>query len=144
MSAINKGETYCCSLKDIKQFFGNTDTNLSFSYAEGSKFNPKHFAFGRKISKYVRDNISGKVVCHFLMGTRNADPWFSFHVMKESECSEELRQKFVAECLPKLYDFYQKHFNDQSILRKEYLMLIEFKDTMFIIHEFHTGRDIRN
>ena len=138
MRATNKGETHCCSIKDIKKFFGNTLANVSFDFAERG-FDPYEF----RIEKYVNKKIKGKIVCDLHTCTRDAEPWLSCNVIKEKDYSEDLRKKFVAECLPELHKFYEKHHNDTTLMRKEVLMLIELFENKFIMHEVVTPRNIR-
>ena len=137
MRPTNKGETHCCSLKDIKLFFKNTNINVSFDFASKS-FNPYIF----RVEKYVKEKIKGIIICYLNSSTRNDEAWLCCNVIKESEYSDDMRQKFVEECLPKLFGFYKKHLIDQSLIRKEVIMLIELLENKFIIHEITTPRQL--
>lgn len=134
IKAANKDETYYCSLRDVKNIFADTQAKVFF--VSGESFH----AYLYRIERYVKEKIIGAIVCAVTMNTRSAHPQIDFHAIKETQYSEELRQLFVDECLPQMYDFYQEHLNDQSQICREILMLIELLNGKFIIHKIATKR----
>jgi hypothetical protein len=131
----NKGETYCCSIKNIKSFFSDTEARVCFD--SSGKFCARIY----HVESYVRKKINGKIACKITMNTRSQYPSIVFYAVKENEYPDELRQEFITLYLPQIYAFYKKHHEDQSLVCRETLMLVEIFDKKLIIHKINTGRN---
>ena len=132
----NRGETRGCSLKEIKSIFANTELRVCFDEASAEKLDVHKFG----VAKYIKKNVSGPILCKLTTWTHHASSELVLYVIKERIFPEELRQNFIVECLPKLYDFYNLNLNNQAVIRKETCMFFELIDGKFVMHIVPTGR----
>lgn len=128
---VNKGETYCCSLRKLKEVFKNTSVVVCFAHGD-SVF---HKGLQHPIYRYVDKYVKGKVLVCIECYLRQIDPLICFYRLKVEECSTEIINQFEECFLPKIYDFYTKQLNNQDITGKTKLMLVELLNGKLKLHE---------
>ena len=129
--AINKGETFCCTVQSCKKFFADTPINVAFAYCG------RHYKTFAETSDgyYLKNKIRGYVVASMYMRQREESPTLRFYVMKDSQITTELREQFEQKCLPTVYQFYCQRVNDESLILDTRFILVELLDGAFKIHE---------
>ena len=141
---LNPDETFCCSKKDFLKVFGSVDEAFTV-----------HFG---GLALYSRDGVNNgdKRPCirkgyndpshYILMGMtleREADQWGDigfawFTILKKEYYSEEKRQRFVKEMLPKIYELYKKYRGNKILEETEYgryRMSVAMVGDKFVIEE---------
>ena len=129
---INKGEVFCCSVKDVKSIFNDTAIILNFGALGSRDFKPWHSALN---PGYFNKNITGIVIAGLKMCNRQEDPIFSFFVLRQEEWTNELRKEFNEKYLTQLHKFYTEMFNSTSpIYGPEVFKCVELRDKQLILH----------
>ncbi len=129
---LNKGETFCCSVKKVKELFKDTEIHLDFASFYKSFI---LFKDSPPLISYVKNHIRGKVICDVSMMLRQESPILSFYVLKENEYPNELKEEFEERYLPQFYEFYMRNLNDTSLLTKQRIfMCIELIDGKLALH----------
>ena len=132
---LNRNEIFCCSKKDVKNFFGNCDIIINFaSYHRNYQIN--------SLRKKKNKNIKGKIIASLSIfntlgqigsnGSHNI--YLYFYVLKKEKYSEELEKIFISQYLSKLKDFYNK-YKDFDKINGEFEAVIELKYNELIWHE---------
>lgn len=106
---INKNEIFCCSLKDAKELFRDTEVNLQFAYPL------RDYEYFYQYMSFLKKHVKGKVIASMEMAAHQTDPSLSFYVLNEKEFSEELKKEFKSNVLPKFYQFYLSKLYDSAI-----------------------------
>ena len=128
---LNKGETYCCSLKKVKVLFKNTSVVLSFTHGDTVFRKALHHPVYRYVNKYVK----GKVLVYVQCYSGQSDPLICFFRLKTEDYSNDLIEQFEEFYLQQIYNFYLNQLNNQDISGKRKLMVIELIDGKFKLHE---------
>ena len=129
---LNKGETFCCSMRAAKELFRNYDITLNFSYL-GRDFG----TFAETPDRYyVERNVKGRIVSSLYMYTNQARPILSFYVLKEENYSPELRTQYEKEFLPEHLRMYKELTkNPEAKKIDDKIMLVTLKDGKFNLYE---------
>ena len=110
---LNPNETYCCTQKDVKSFFGDTDIEIFFgifNISRNESLNSEKY----RPHKTCDDRIIAKMVLHkrtIDCNGYNASPYISFFIMDKKGYTSEMRLKFISEVLPKLRELYDEHIS---------------------------------
>ena len=128
---LNKGEIYCCSIKEAKKAFGDTSSCLSFT-SRGMEFNKD---FQHPLYRYVKKNVKGQVAFYMIVSTREETPTMYFFSMKESEITQELINKFNNDLVNRVKAIMNNQINSKSLLNEKKLVLVEFYNNNWILHE---------
>lgn len=128
---LNKGETFCCPIKSVKEIFKNTSVHLNFAYL-GRNFGT--FAYTSD-AYYMKNNIRGIVISSMYMRPRDEEPIYSFYVIKEELCSPEIKEEYEKKYLPLYYQLYESQVNDNNIIIKTTFQLVELFDGKLILHK---------
>ena len=134
-----ESETFCCTFKDVKDLFADTDATIDFGFGERS-FSLDLFNTGCGLKRYAKKRIKGVVVCKMTTFFGSTTPRLNFYIIKKSEYSDELRQKFIAKYLPEVYCLYKTCLDDKSVIRKEIILMIELLQGEFFIHKVTTDK----
>ncbi len=128
---LNKGETFCCSVKKVKELFKETSVHLNFAYL-GRDF----ATFAETPDRYYwTRNVKGKIIVSIQMHSRQEKPILSFYVLKERDFPVELKNEFEQKYLPEFYRLYIELFNDKSLTSTTKFMLVEYIDGKLKLHE---------
>ena len=116
---LNKGETFCCSVRKAKEVFKDTEVSLGFAVI-------RDYAvfMGTKLDTYFNKNVRGRVLATMDLLEGQTSTSIGFYVVKEKSFPTELKQEFEQVYLLKFYEFYQRHANTQSVIRREHIMLV--------------------
>ena len=128
--SLNKGETFCCSVKCAKSIFQSTDVHLNFSF------------FGRDYSVlkessrgyFLKNKIKGRVVASMTVYNVTSEAMLSFYVLKESQYPLEMKEIFENTYLPKFLEFYKVQIKNTDLICNEKTMIIELCNDEFKIH----------
>ena len=123
---LNPDETFCCSKKDFLKVFGSVDEAFTVHFGGLALYSRDGVKNGDKrpcIRKGYNDPSH-----YILMGMtleREADQWGDigfawFTILKKEYYSEEKRQRFVKEMLPKIYELYKKYRGNKILEETEY------------------------
>ena len=128
---LNKGETFCCSMKKAKEVFRDTKIYLNFAY-----LGRHHSTFAETPDGYYwARNVKGRVISEMQTSSGRERPILSFYVLKETNFPAELRDEFEQKYLPEFYRLYQELLSDQSLKITTKLMLVEYFDGQLKLHE---------
>ena len=129
---LNKGETFCCSIKKVKEMFKDTDVHLNFSF-----YGRDYSTLGEgPMANYWKKNIRGRIISHMSICEGQKDVLFSFYVLKEATFSADLKEEFEQTYRPKFYAFHQKQRNaEKPVILTNSFMLVEFLEGSFKLHE---------
>ena len=128
---LNKGETYCCSVKQAKYLFRETQVSLNFAFT-GREFKT---VYEHPIYHFVNRNIKGKIIAYAWIGVREANALLNFFSLKESEFSNDLKEEFELKFLSQFYDLYIKQLSDQSPIHVQRIfMCVELFNGKLIKH----------
>ena len=129
---LNKGETFCCSMRAVKELFREYNITLDFSYL-GRDFG----TFAETPDRYyVERNVKGRIVSSLYMYTNQARPILSFYVLKEENYSPELRTQYEKEFLPEHLRMYKELTkNPEAKKIDDKIMLVTLKDGKFNLYE---------
>ena len=128
---LNKGETLCCSIRRAKDFFKDTDVELSLG--DGCR----DFAVLARadVWHYCDKTIKGRVVASMETCANLEDPYMRFYVLKETEYSEELRREFEEKHLPQYMRLYKEMLNLPETALNHRKLLTELYQGKLIAHE---------
>ena len=112
---LNPDETFCCSKKDFLKVFGSVDEAFTVYFGGLGIYSRDEVKNGDKrpcVRKGYNDPSH-----YILMGMileKEADRrghigFASINILKKAYYSEERRQRFVKEMLPKIYELYKKN-----------------------------------
>ena len=129
---LNKGETFCCSMRAAKELFRNYDITLNFS-CYGRDFG----TFAETPDRYyVERNVKGRIVSSLYMRTNDKSAILSFYVLKEENYSPELRTQYEKEFLPEHLRMYKELTKDPEAKKiDDKMMLVTLKDGKFNLYE---------
>ena len=129
---LNKGETFCCSMRAAKELFRNYDITLNFS-CYGRDFG----TFAETPDRYyVERNVKGRIVSSLYMRTNDKSAILSFYVLKEENYSPELRTQYEKEFLPEHLKMYKELTKDPGAKKvDDKIMLVTLKDGKFNLYE---------
>lgn len=128
---LNKGETFCCSVKEVKEIFKDTEAILHFAF------------FGRNYSTfaetpdgyYLKNKIKGYVIAASQMEARRKNPIIGFYVLRNNMFSIEMKKEFSQKYLPEFYNLYQEMQNVKGMQEITKLILVELLDGKLILHK---------
>ena len=141
---LNPDETFCCSKKDFLKVFGSVDEAFTVHFGGLALYSRDGVKNGDKrpcIRKGYNDPSH-----YILMGMTlesEADQWGDigfawFTILKKEYYSEEKRQRFVKEMLPKIYELYKKYRGNKILEETEYgryRMSVAMVGDKFVIEE---------
>ena len=141
---LSPDETFCCSKKDFLKVFGSVDEAFTVHFGGLALYSRDGVKNGDKrpcIRKGYNDPSH-----YILMGMtleREADQWGDigfawFTILKKEYYSEEKRQRFVKEMLPKIYELYKKYRGNKILEETEYgryRMSVAMVGDKFVIEE---------
>ena len=122
----SRGEMFCCSLKKVKQIFRETDVIINFS-ALGRRYGNRNYTFRK-------EKIKGKIIFSTYFSNQKANPILSFYLIKEEECTAELREEMETKYLPLLYTEYCRFLNDQTLISNHTFICIELFEGKLYYH----------
>ena len=127
----SKGEVHCCSIKKAKEIFRETEVILDFGLL--GKY---YFKGGRsdKVYNFVKKIIQGKIIFSTYFSNQKANPILSFYLIKEEECTAELREEMETKYLPLLYTEYCRFLNDQTLISNYTFICIELFECKLYYH----------
>lgn len=142
---INPNETFCCSLKGVKDVFKEfDDVEIGFAYPE-KNYRPDSISYPIRRPQKVK----GTIVCKALMQEHSWEKregeyiwhehvdvkriYIYFYVVKKEEYSEELKREFEETILPKLKNWYEKYRGDNGY--GQYQFFVEFYEGEFYTYE---------
>lgn len=128
---LNKGETFCCSIRAVKNLFRHTDIQADFSYF-GRNYSTM---IGTQYDTYYLQKIKGRVIASLSMTSRQKSPILSFYVLHECDFPLSLKQEFEERCLPQFLELYEELLNDQNIITTTKYMLTELVNGMIVVHQ---------
>jgi len=101
----NLQEKYACSVKAVKNMFGNENVYISFGYLS------REFSFDS--SDRIRPKIKGTVITSASTNKRDGFPYeneyhISFYVIKDLIYDVKNEETFIKSYLPLLYKWYQE------------------------------------
>lgn len=127
---LNKGETFCCSVRAAKEMFKNTDINLNFAF-----YSRDYGTFAHSPDAYyLKNNIKGRVIAALYAHNKTTHTNLSFYVIKKNEFTQKIIEDFEKSFLPKFYDFYHNHLQIESLSDKTAMMLVELYKHQLIMH----------
>ena len=129
---LNKGETFCCSVKCAKSFFHSTEIFLNFAFSGRDYSTFAH----TKDSYYLKNKIKGRVVASLYAHSKTEKAILSFYVVKQNEFSQTLIDQFELIYMPKLMDFYQSQLQREDLSDHTKTILIEFYCGHLFLHEY--------
>ena len=127
---LNKGEVFPCSIKKAKELFKNTALVLNFA-----KYGRVFGTFSNTPDKfYVKHNVKGTVVAASYMSCGVESSMISFYVLKATEYSNVLKEKFETEFLPEFLRLYEtiRYRNEEKNITN--LLLIELVNNELKTH----------
>ena len=141
---LNPDETFCCSKKDFLKVFGSVDEAFTVHFGGLALYSRDGVKNGDKrpcIRKGYNDPSH-----YILMGMileKEADRrghigFASINILKKAYYSEERRQRFVKEILPKIYELYKKYRGNKILEETEYgryRMSVAMVGDKFVIEE---------
>ena len=127
----SNGEVHCCSVKKAKEIFRETEVDLNFGWL--GKY---YFKGGRsdKVYNFVKKIIQGKIIFSTYFSNQKANPILSFYLIKEEECTAELREEMETKYLPLLYTEYCRFLNDQTLISNYTFICIELFEGKLYYH----------
>lgn len=133
---LNKGETFCCSVKCAKSIFKNTDVFLNFAFLgrDYSTFAHTTDAY------YLKNKIKGRIVASLYAHSKTEKSILSFYVLKQCDFSQELKKQFELIYMPKLLDLYHAQLKKGGFSDHTKKMLIELYNGQLIFHEYNIDK----
>ena len=125
----NTHETYCCSLRLLKDTFKDTDIHISYGY-----FSRKHSTniYCRE-HFFCKKNIRGVVVLSLIMVNGMDTPLLSLYTIDSKKNNiPKIQEEFNSNIIDKVREFYIEHLN--SIRDSfHYILLVDlFEGHLFI------------
>jgi len=128
---LNKGETFCCSIKRAKELFKETPMHLNFSY-----YGRDFCAFAESPSWYFyKKRVRGRVLSFIQLSENYPHPLLSFYVVKEVNFGPELKKQYEEKFLPEYLRLYKEMTDIQQPIGIEKIMLVELIDGKLVLHE---------
>ena len=128
---LNRGETFCCSVKCAKSFFKNTQVFLNFAFLGRDYATFAHTSD----AYYLKNKIKGRVIASLYAHSKTEKSILSFYALKQDEFSQELKKEFELLYIPKLLDFYHTQLKRDGVSDHTKMMLIEFYKGQLLHHE---------
>ncbi len=141
---LNPDETFCCSKKDFLKVFGSVDEAFTVHFGGLALYSRDGVKNGDKrpcIRKFYNDPGNYVLMGVVLKREKDALGHIGFayiNILKKSNYSEEKRQKFVKEMLPKIYELYKKYRGNKILEETEYgryNMSVAMVGDKFVIEE---------
>ena len=129
---LNKGETFCCSVKCAKSFFKTTEILLNFAFSGRDYSTFAH----TKDSYYLKSKIKGRVVASLYAHSKTEKSILSFYVVKQNDFSQNLKNQFELIYMPKLVDFYHSQLKREDLSDHTKMILIELYCGQLFLHEY--------
>lgn len=129
---LNKGEMFCCSIKAVKDLFGNSDVHADFAYY-GRDYRTM---VGTVYDAYHKKYIKGRVISSFEMQSDLQNPILAFYVVREKDFTTSLKREFESTCLPELFKLYTELRNESNIINSSKCMLVELYNNKIIVHKY--------
>ncbi len=129
---INEGETFCTSIKAAKNIFKNTEVKLCFGEFS-REYNPYKNEIGYG---YYKKNILGTVVAKMVLHPGVNCPLLCFYVINSKDISIELINTFQNDILQQLLEIYNQFILNNSLLQKNTVIWVEWRNDKFNIHKF--------
>ena len=141
---INPQETFCCSLKRVKETFREYD-DVVISFGDFDKhyipqaishtINPKKWKgkmiFRAAMYEHKWEYKNGESICHKYVDIKEI--YLCFYVIKKEVYTEEFKKEFETAILPKVKEWYLKYRGDRGYGTYEYL--VEFHEGKFNTYE---------
>ncbi len=130
---LNKGERFCCSKNNVKDVFTDSEITISFGFFHRDwKLYQELRIQGTVISELQVSNVDGRIGSSGSHGKA----FLSFHALREDEFSEKLQREFVLKILPRMYNEYTKHVDENpGHISGTYCFCVELYNGELIIHE---------
>ena len=129
---LNKGETFCCSVKRAKEMFKDTEVHLNFAF-----FGRIYGTFAETPDAYfMKKNIRGQVVSAMYIYSGVAASMLSFYVVKQNEFPHILKVRYETAFLPEIFRIYQEQMKKNALINQVKLVLVEVYQNQLIMHEF--------
>lgn len=131
---LSSPEQYACSIKDVRNIFGQENVYISFG------FPGKNFSFD--ITDLQPPEINGTVILSASVNKRDGmdmDSTYhiSFYVIKDPTYNAEKRKLFTELYLPEVYRWYQDMMvRPSTALSGIETILIEWHDGDFKVHRY--------
>ncbi len=126
---LNPNETYCCTIRDVKQVFGKADIQVYFGYniCRKEKDNRKYYQSNKKFDEILVASMS-----LFNSTFYNEMYWIMhFFILEKKEYNENAYNKFIKEALPKLYKLYEQHKEDNPYEKGAYSVVVGYDGERF-------------
>lgn len=131
--SVNRNQLYCMSVKKAKEYF--KDTDLSIFFCSNARFSFESF----RISKYSKE-IKGQIICVLIANSGSSFGQIDFYAISKAQFSDTVKKEFTNELLPELYAFYDEQKNDKTMIKKEWLFIVELQNEKLIKHKILTHR----
>lgn len=136
---LNPNETYCCTIRDVKQVFGKADIQVYFGYniCRKEKDNRKYYQSNKNFNDMLI--LKMKVCKETFQPTISNWHYYSsirFFILKKEAYNEVAYKKFIKEVLPKIYEKYEEHKYDNPFEKKGvYSVLVGYDGENFNFYE---------
>jgi len=129
--SLNKGETFCVSVKSVKEVFKSTNILLNFAWTSryAGAFLESPLAY------YMKRNIKGKIIAAMHMSARQERPVLSFYIMRDNAEIEWIKRDFELNYLNKFRELYDELVHYSLIDLPSYYMCVEFIDGKLKLHK---------
>ena len=143
--ALNDVETYCCSIKTLKEAFKDRDVKVYFGDIQGSRDMLRN-------SLYFLPNEEGKIIILLvftvekrrkgILGYDSSSSMYIQSVYKNAVFSD-LQDRFKKEVVPKLVDFFDKYIDyDVATNQQANELIVGVEDSQFKFYEKKVFRRI--
>lgn len=125
MRGLNPNETYCCTKRDLKAVFKETDIDVYFGYSISRQEMQNNKTY--RIDKKNNDRIAVSM----MVGKKRELPEgitmgasLRFFILDKNSFTEKNREIFRAKVLPKLYDIYQEHKDECDMINGLFCVVV--------------------
>lgn len=125
MRGLNPNETYCCTKRELKAVFKETDIDVYFGYSISRQELQNNKAYS--IDKKSDDRI----VASMMVGKERALPEgimmgssLRFFILDKKSFTEKDREIFGTEVLPKLHSIYQEHKDEFDLINGLFCVVV--------------------
>ena len=125
---LNQGETYCCSIRDVKDAFGDRDINVYFGHIQFSRNSVQN-------SKECLPKLKGKALILMNMTIRRADvvnrqgleisSFLCIQIIPMKEFGNDKRKEFLEKILPKIIAIYDRYIQSEIEIHDLTVVLID-------------------